>query len=100
MRSDWDVSPGIPFIKVLYYVETDEGQDTERRYYGMDYYWHIICDEDPSLVGLQYIRIELIANQLSLPEPIFQNIIIVGKCGVRDFNAKRIFSRQCARIDR
>lgn len=60
VRTDWDVSPDIPFIDVLYYVETDEGQDTEPRSYGMSYYWHIICDEDTSLEGLQYIRIELL----------------------------------------
>lgn len=59
-RTSWDVSPDIPYIDVLYYVESGDDKDTESRYYGMSYYWHIINAEDPSLEGLQYIRIELL----------------------------------------
>jgi hypothetical protein len=51
-RVNWDVSPNIPLVKVVVGEET--------RYYGMDYYWHIVNQADRSLEGLQYIEIELL----------------------------------------
>lgn len=54
--TDWDVHPEIRDIQVAY----DRGNYFDHKYYSIDYYWHIVCEDDKSLEGIQYMRIELL----------------------------------------
>lgn len=59
-RTNWYVSPNIPYIKILVDKDKDPSTMPEPCFYSMCYNWQIIRDEDKSLEGLQYIRIELL----------------------------------------
>ena len=59
-RTSWDVSPEIPYIEVLCDADSDPETDLQRRYYSIDYYWHITNKNDTSLEGLQYIHLQLL----------------------------------------
>jgi hypothetical protein len=59
-RTDWYVSPDIPYIKVIFDKDGDDSTPMESRYYSMYYYWNIVNDKDKSLEGLQFITIELL----------------------------------------
>lgn len=53
--SDWDMHPEIKDIRILY----DDGKGGFiTKYYIINYYWHITCNEDKSLEGIQYINVE------------------------------------------
>jgi hypothetical protein len=60
-RTDWYVSPSIPYIEVLYDKDpSPSAEDLDSRYYSVHYFWSIINEKDKSLEGLQYIRVELL----------------------------------------
>ncbi|WP_281814959.1 DUF5104 domain-containing protein [Vallitalea longa] len=54
----WSLYPDIPYIAVL--CDSDGDSDMERRYYSINYDWGIVNDEDKSLEGIQYMKIELL----------------------------------------
>lgn len=57
-RIKWSVRPQIPYIAIL--CDSDGDSDMERRYYSIYYDWQIVNDEDKSLEGIQYMKIELL----------------------------------------
>lgn len=57
-RTKWSVRPDIPYIAVL--CDSDGDSDMEKRYYSIYYDWQIVNDEDKSLEGIQYLKIELL----------------------------------------
>ncbi|QSX04648.1 DUF5104 domain-containing protein [Sedimentibacter sp. zth1] len=60
-RTKWSVWPDIPYIAVLYDFDGDSlTHDMESRYYSIYYDWQIVNDEDNSLEGIQYMKIELL----------------------------------------
>lgn len=60
-RTKWSVRPDIPYIAVLYDLDGDDStHDMERRYYSIYYDWQIVDKENPSLEGIQYMKIELL----------------------------------------
>lgn len=71
-RIGWEVSPEIPYIKVLCNKDGNPSTPMESRYYSISYYYQIVDDKDKSLEGLQYIRIELlnIDNNIDLGKVI------------------------------
>lgn len=52
---DWDVHPVIKNIDILYH-DGDGGYLD--KYYAINYYWHIVCNDDKSLEGIQYITVD------------------------------------------
>jgi len=59
-RVSWDVRPEIPYIKTIFDADGDPSTPMEDRYYGVNYYWQIVREDDKSLEGLHYIAIELL----------------------------------------
>jgi len=52
----WDTHPEISDIRVGY----DRGDHFDHKYFMIDYYWHIVCEDDKTLEGIQYMNIELL----------------------------------------
>jgi hypothetical protein len=62
-RVSWNVVADIPYFAVLVKTDgeaVDNYNDIEARYYSIKYDWQILCDYDEDLVGLQYLKIELL----------------------------------------
>ncbi|MCI8496986.1 MAG: DUF5104 domain-containing protein [Clostridiales bacterium] len=61
---EWYVIPEIPYIEVILHSNPEDfDPDTGAplsRYYSVCYFWQITKQEDPSLEGLQYLRVELL----------------------------------------
>ncbi len=58
-RTEWYVSPEIPYIEVLQYA-ADGSEDMLDRYYGLRYHWQIVDAEHPEKEGLQYMELYLL----------------------------------------
>lgn len=58
-RTEWSLSPEIPYIQILQ-PSADDPEDLDDRYYGVRYNWTLVDEEHPEWVGLRWFSITLL----------------------------------------